>query len=179
MITVKTRLRKSTVPGGAGRLTFRLIHDRKVRTVSLPYLLQTEEWNEAKEDIVISGSETPERVSALLEIKKKLERDKEKIVAICRDYYGKDSNGILMEIVGIYRTRKRLECFSYLLEEYKQQAEKNGNYTTVRHYRSTLNSFRRFLNGRSVAQEEVTGILIREYVRYLQQSGLKNSTVMF
>ena len=179
MITVKTRLRKSTVPGGAGRLTFRLIHDRKVRTVSLPYLLQTQEWNEAKEDIVISGSETSERVSALLEIKKKLERDKKKMAAICRNYSGNDSNGTLIEIVEIYRAQKRLDCFSCLLEEYTQQAEKRGNYTTVRHYRSTLNSFRRFLNGRSVTQEDVTGTFIKEYVRYLQQSGLKNSTIMF
>lgn len=76
MTSVKTRLRKSTVPGGAGRLIFRLIHDRKVRTISLPYLVCEAEWNEAEEAIVFSGNETPARIAELLEIKQKLETDK-------------------------------------------------------------------------------------------------------
>ncbi len=179
MITVKTRLRESTVPGKAGRLTFRLIHRRKVRTISLPYLVRADEWCEAKEDIVISGSEPAERLAALRETKRKLERDKNKLTAICRDYAGCDSNGALTEIVETYRTHKRLECFLCLLEEYRLRAERQGHYTAVRHLRSTMNSFSKYLNGHPVIQEEVTPSLIREYIRYLQQKGLKNSTILF
>ncbi len=179
MTSVKTRLRKSTVPGGIGRLTFRLIYDRKVRTISLPYLLREEEWNEAEEAIVFSGNETAGRVAELQEIKTGLEADRKELLAICRTFVGKKDEFALVEIVKLYKKRKQLKCFCGLLEEYMYRMEQEGNYSAYRHYRSTLHSFRRFLNGRSVTLEEITPGLVWEYIRYLQQRGLKNTTIMF
>lgn len=179
MTSVKTRLRKSTVPGGAGRLVFRLICDRKVQTISLPYLLREEEWNEAAEAIVFSGNETLARIVELQDIKTRLEEDKKELLAICRTFDGKKDVCILGEIVTLYKKRKQLKCFCCLLEEYMQRMQQEGNYSAYRHYRSTLHSFKRFKGTLSVTLEEITPGLVWEYIRYLQQRGLKNTTIMF
>lgn len=179
MTSIKVRLRKSTVKGELCRVVFRLIHQRKVKAVSLPYLVKEDEWSNTKEQIVFSGELPAGRQLELLEIQKDLEIERREIQEIVKTFLGRGASFAVEEVVDVYKKRKKLKSFRFLMEEYIRQKQETCKYAAVHHYRSTLKSFTTFLDGKAVSLQEITCELVWEYIRYLQTCGLKNSTVMF
>ncbi len=59
------------------------------------------------------------------------------------------------------------------------QMERSGRYGTVKNYRSTFNSFKRFRAGRDIPLREVDAELINQYEVYLREQGLIRNSSSF
>ncbi len=68
---------------------------------------------------------------------------------------------------GVYFT----QCVSAL--------EQSGRFSTARNYRRTWESFNRFLNGRELYMDEITGPIIASYNRSLYANRLRRNTISF
>ena len=61
MATTKFKLRTSTISGKPGTLFIQVIHQRESRQASTKYKLYPNEWNTAKQSVIITKDTPPNR----------------------------------------------------------------------------------------------------------------------
>ena len=75
MATTKFKLRTSTISGNPGTLFVQVIHQRVARQVSTKYKLYPNEWDTAKQSVVITTDTPPDRSQYLHALHKALQHD--------------------------------------------------------------------------------------------------------
>lgn len=73
---------------------------------------------------------------------------------------------------------KRIKAIVYFTQ-CASALEQSGRFSTARNYRRTWESFNRFLNGRELYMDEITGPIIASYNRSLYANNLRRNTISF
>lgn len=159
-----------------GKLFIRIIHRRRIKTLSTPYRLFPDEWND-KEQCVNFATRTPDRVYLLLDIARRLEKDQLRYATLLSEL----SSGSEYSIEEILRRMcpgepvAGLRSYCYQLS---CRLEQQDQHRTARAYRSAVSSLEKFA-GRSLYLCDITTSFMISYERYLREKQLQMNTISF
>ena len=170
MTTIRTKLRKSSVPGHRGTVVYQIIHRRKVRTISSSVRISLPDWellHETMEDSSLSGIRTKIECGEHLlhSIVDNLEREG-------RPYTADD-------IIRLFREGKKSCLFVEFIREESRLMKENGRYGTARNYISTANSFSEYLGNSDLPIQAVTCRIIENYSNWLTERGVCRNSLSF
>lgn len=179
--SVKVKKKKTTLAAKPVPLYLQVICRRNVRRIPLPYRLTEEEWNPAGEAVVIPAGAAAERTAYLIQTDRALRQHKEQIQQI-RDYLQEKGELSAQRIVQEYAERNRTTGWLEYMDAVIGQKHKERAEATLRNWRSTYRTFRRFLKGMDMTDmpvEKVDYALLKRFERYLFAEGLTANTVSF
>ena len=178
MATLKIKLRASKVDGGQGTVFYQIIHDRIARQHKTGFHLYSHEWNRYLSEVVISEvNETRKRY--LVETRNKIRMDVmhfKKIVTGLEESGCKYTAEDVMTAFVSYNSENHLFSF---MESMISNLKSLGRIRTSETYNASLNSFRRFLEDRDPALDDMDSDMITAYEAFLKQRGVSPNSSSF
>ncbi len=177
MATVKVKFRASSIGTKAGRLYYRVIHNRMARQVHTGYKLYASEWDSCRSEIVLPLGIEESRRSYLLRLNAAISCDMSRLRNIVARLEREGSPYTADRVVELYKSSE--ECGGFIAFAWRIVGELNrvGKRRTAETYATSLNSFTRFCEGCDVAFEAMDSNLMMEYETFLKLAGLcPNST---
>ena len=177
MASIKVKFRPSTVADHEGTIFYQIIHERKVRQFLTEYKVFPEEWDENRS--MVTTARKCERRSTILSIRECIRRDIERLAKIDRKL---DANGL------IYTADDVIDEFNRYAQEYSlfnfmesviAGLKRNGKIRTSETYRSALNSFRKFCNGRDIMLDCLSSEIMEAYEVWHKKRGNAPNTISF
>ena len=143
MASIKVKFRPSIVADQEGIIYYQIIHERKVRQLLSDYKVFPTEWDESRS--IVTTSQKSERKSFILSIRERIRWDIERLTKIDRRL---DANGLTYTVDDIIdefnRYAQEYSLFNFM-ESIIARLKQNGKVRTSETYKSTLNSFKKFL----------------------------------
>ncbi|MBQ3539332.1 MAG: site-specific integrase [Bacteroidaceae bacterium] len=176
MTSVKLKFRVSSKVGKEGRVYYQLIHDRKVRHITTPYKIFSNEWNSKIGDLIVVSSSP--RSNYLDSVKQVTECEIKRLLNIVKKLSEDGKSFTIDDIIKTYNQVSSNTLFAFMehiIIQYWQQ----GQYRTSETYATTLNSFKRFRANVNVDLKDVDGGLMQAYESYLRHNELSPNTISF
>lgn len=143
MASIKVKFRPSTVADHDGTIYYQIIHERKVRQLLSDYKVFPSEWDESRS--MVTTTQKSERKSFILSIRERIRWDVERLNKITKKL---DANGLSYtadDVIDEFnRYANEYSLFNYM-ESIIAKLKQNGKVRTSETYKSTLNSFKKFL----------------------------------
>lgn len=150
---------------GAIKLFLRVNSKNKTSIITLPYVLQQEEWTDDVEQIVITRATSSLRREELESIRKQVNNDFSRMQRIVQrlNKKGEFRPG---EATKAFREQSGT-CFCSYMQQVINNPKEERKPSTLKNYESALHSFRHFLPSEDIRFEEITKELVTSYVTYL------------
>lgn len=174
--TVKFCFVKSKLIHGTGKLQMRVTRQRKTSTITTPYILYEDEWDEKKQKIIINEKVLIKRKKELISINSKLQKDKQLI----------NKTVELLESRGDYSAKDILQNFSnsqhgVMFCEYVnskvEYLKKANRFGTAEAYKYAAVSFLKFLGKKDIDIYKINAALIKSYEQYLFAENKQKNTI--
>jgi Site-specific recombinase XerD len=165
-------------PGHTGSLTLRLIHDRRVKSVTLPGCrLFAEEWDQAGQTVLYPQN-NPRRAAELESMESKINHEMEILGGFVarlqsRGHYTVD------ELLGLYREKKDDGKLLGYAETLASELERNNRRRTARAYRTVVRGLVRYNRGEDIPLAHINPTLIRGFEKHLRDEGKLPNTVAY
>ena len=143
MASIKVKLRPSTIADCEGTIYYQIIHDRKVRQLLTNYKLFPAEWDERRS--MVTAGRNSERKSFILSIRERIRWDMERLTKIGRKL---DAEGLIYtadEVIDEFNRYAHEYSLFNFMESLIARLKQNGKTRTSETYRSTLNSFKKYI----------------------------------
>ena len=178
MTSIKLVLRPSSKGDCQGSLTLRIIHNRKIKNITMPDCrLYSYEWNHNSQTIIYPLN-NPDRVTHLSGIELKIESEK----ALLSNYIAElEEQGYynISDILNLYRKKSSLDKLlgytALLVHELKQQ----GQERTARAYNTVARRLVTFNKGEDIPLHHINSRLIKSFENYLKDSGKLSNTISY
>lgn len=177
MASIKVKFRSSTVADLEGTIYYQIIHERKVRQLLSDYKVFPAEWDESRS--TVTTFQKGERRSFILSIRERIRRDVERLTKIDRKL---DANGLGYTVDDV------IDEFNLYSHEYSvfnfmasiiAKLRQNGKVRTSETYKSTLNSFRKFRQGKDIMLDCLTSEIMEAYEAWQHKRGVVPNTISF
>jgi len=174
--TLKFILRNTKGYHGTGRLALQVTRHRVTRTISMPYVLSSAEWDESRQTINRLKQSSYTRKTEIEKINENLQKD---LLMIRK-------SAEILEARGDYSSQDLAECFrkqrqGQLFCEYIDRKVENLNdakrFGTAHTYHYAVVSLRKFLGGKDICIDKVTAGLMKNYEQYLQTEEKSKNTI--
>lgn len=176
MVSVKLKLRPSTIEGKAGSLYYQIIYMRKARQVATNFRITQNEWDSELEDVIIKD---PSRTGYLQYVKNHIEYDKKCFKRIVKMLIVSDPSFTVDTVIEEFQKQSSdLTLFSYM-EKMIGKLLKQGQHRTSETYQATLNSFRKFREGVDVCFDDIDSEMLISYEYHLRAKELALNTISF
>lgn len=177
MASIKVKFRPSTVADHEGTIFYQIIHERKVRQFLTEYKVFPEEWD-ANRSMVTTAPKC-ERKSTILSIRECIRRDIERLTKIARKL---DANGLIYtadDVIDEFNRYAHEYSLFNFMENVIAGLKRNGKIRTSETYRSALNSFRKFRDGRDVLLDCLSSEIMEAYEVWHKKRGNAPNTISF
>ena len=179
MATTKFKLRASTVSGKQGTLIIQVIHKRVVRQLSTKYKLYPEEWDASRQSVVIAEHTDTHRCLYLQAVHEAVQLDASRLQLIIltfdhsrKDYHAED-------VVKQFFMKEKTDDFTTFAETLINRKLEEGHSSLAAKYQSSLNSIKRFLDGRPLPFDDIDSKFLTDYETHLKNLGLCPNTTSF
>ncbi|WP_297065102.1 site-specific integrase [uncultured Duncaniella sp.] len=187
MASIKVKFRPSTVADHEGTIYYQIIHERKVRQLLSDYKVFPTEWDESRS--MVTTTQKSERKSFILSIRERIRWDVERLTKIDRKL---DANGLSYTaddvIEEFNRYSDEYSLFNYM-ESIIAKLKQNGKVRTSETYKSTLNSFKKFLANQAseddyrenedIMLDCLTSEIMESYEAWHHKRGVAPNTISF
>ena len=187
MASIKVKFRPSTVADHEGTIYYQIIHERKVRQLLSDYKVFPTEWDESRS--MVTTTQKSERKSFILSIRERIRWDMERLTKIDRKL---DANGLSYTaddvIEEFNRYSDEYSLFNYM-ESIIAKLKQNGKVRTSETYKSTLNSFKKFLASQAskddyrededIMLDCLTSDIMEAYEAWHHKRGVAPNTISF
>ncbi|MBD5231009.1 MAG: site-specific integrase [Bacteroidales bacterium] len=177
MASVKIKFRPSTVADHEGTIFYQILHDRKQRQLFTDYHVFSHEWDENRS--MVTSSQKSERKSFILSIRERIRWDTERMTKIIRQL---DNNGLSYtadDVIDEFnRYAKEYSLFNFM-ENIIIKLKQNGKTRTSETYTVTLNSFKKFRQGKDIMIDCLNSEIMEAYEAWHQQRGVSPNTISF
>ncbi|MDE6130586.1 MAG: site-specific integrase, partial [Muribaculaceae bacterium] len=177
----------STVADREGTIYYQIIHERKVRQLLSDYKVFPSEWDASRSMVITS--QKSERRSFILSVRERIRWDVERLTRIYRRL---DANGLIYTaddvIDEFIRYAHEYSLFNFM-EGIIAKLKQNGKFRTSETYKSTLNSFRKFLASRAsnddsrqngdIMLDSLTSEIMEAYEAWHRSRGVAPNTISF
>ena len=172
MVTLKVKLRPSSVEGKAGTIYYSVSHRRVVRHITTKIHLMPEDWNEEKQ-CILSEEATPDRRQ------NRIDSDMAALRRIVRELENRPEALSADNIVCRFRDPERHVSVLPFIEEQIRFLTDCARLGTATNYRRAAAALAGFLNGRDLYFDELTLCFVEGYKDYLLHKGLTRNSVSF
>lgn len=178
MATVKIKFRPSTVDGVQGSIYYQVIHNRVARQHKTDYRLYFNEWNSHLSEVVLPEFNENRR-RYLFEINVKIQLDVKKLYKIIsamecsKCYYTAD------DIIAEFASNHTENSLFLFMEKTISNLKILGRIRSAETYAATLCSFKRFMQNRDLALNEVNSDIMMAYEAYLRNNGVSPNSSSF
>ncbi len=187
MASIKVKFRPSIVADQEGIIYYQIIHERKVRQLLSDYKVFPTEWDESRS--IVTTSQKSERKSFILSIRERIRWDIERLTKIDRRL---DANGLTYTVDDIIdefnRYAQEYSLFNFM-ESIIARLKQNGKVRTSETYKSTLNSFKKFLASHASKEDNckdedimldcITSEIMEAYEAWHKSRGVAPNTISF
>lgn len=183
MASIKVKFRPSTVANCPGSIYFQISHRHKVRQLKSRYRIYPDEWNKSRS--MVSVDVNSSRAAIQMAVRNNLLRETERLNSIIRKLDSTLCSYTADDIVYEYNRYIHDYSFCNFVEQIITSFKKNGRVRTAETYRTTLNSFMRFLSRRDILSDSdimldsITGEILEDYEAWLHNCGLIPNTISF
>lgn len=177
MASIKVKFRSSTVAGIEGTIYYQIIHERKVRLLFSDYKVFPAEWDERRS--TVTTFQNGERKSFIRSIRERIRRDVERLMKIDRKL---DANGLgytVDDVVDEFNLYSHEYSVFNFMASIIAKLRQNGKVRTSETYKSTLNSFRRFRQGKDIMLDCLTSEIMEAYEAWQRKRGVVPNTISF
>lgn len=161
-----------------GSLCARLIHARRVKTVTLKgFHLYPEEWD-SKTQRIIYPENNPNRVTYLKSLESKY-RDKTEMLLHQIRILERQERYSVDDLISLYlecRDNGRLANYTRNLAA---SMEKQGQARTAAAYRTVTRGLIKFNKGKDIPLKQITPCLIKEFEKHLKETGRLPNTISY
>ena len=178
IVSIKLKFRPSTIEGKAGSLYYQVIYMRKVRQVATNFRITQSEWDPELEEIIIKDDDSS-RTSYLQYVENHIEYDKKCFNRIVKKLTISDSPFTVDTMVGEFQKQSfEITLFAYM-EKMIGELWRQGQHRTSETYQATLNSFRKFREGKDVCFDDIDSEMLISYEYHLRAKELALNTISF
>lgn len=187
MASIKVKFRPSTVADHEGTIYYQIIHERKVRQLLTDYKVFSSEWDESRS--MVTTTQKSERKSFILSIRERIRWDVERLIKIDRKL---DSNGLTYtadDVIDEFNRYAHEYSLFNFMESLIARLKQNGKIRTSETYRSTLNSFKKFLASQASKDDNrqdedimldcITSEIMEAYEAWHKKRGVAPNTISF
>lgn len=177
MTSIKVKFRPSTVVGHEGSIYYQIIHERKVRQLPACYKIFPEEWDDKRS--TVATTHNSDRKPLILSIRERIKWDMERLAKIDRKLNATGLPYTIDDVIDEFnRYASEYSLFNYMesvIAKLKQK-EKVGTAGT---YRSTLNSFKKYMKDQDIMLDCITSETMEGYEAWLRNRGIIPNTISF
>ena len=175
MTSMNLVLRPSTKEGHhPGSLSLRVIHNRQVKTVTLPGCrLYPEEWNKETQEVIYPDN-NPRRLAAL-ELLARRVNDEVELLNTHLQTLEKQGRYSVEDLVRLYRQRKDNSTLSGYCDTLASELKRLGQGRTANAYRTVTRGLIKFNKGQDIPLREINARLIKEFEIYLKTCCMPNT----
>lgn len=187
MASIKVKFRPSTVADHEGTIYYQIIHERKVRQLLTDYKVFSSEWDENRS--MVTTTQKSERKSFILSIRERIRWDIERLTKIDRKL---DANGLIYtadDVIDEFNRYAHEYSLFNFMESLIARLKQNGKIRTSETYRSTLNSFKKFLASQASKDDNrqdedimldcITSEIMEAYEAWHKKRGVAPNTISF
>ena len=177
MASIKVKFRSSTVADLEGTIYYQIIHERKVRQLLSDYKVFPAEWDESRS--TVTTLQKGERKSFILSIRERIRWDVERLTKIDRKL---DANGLgytVDDVVDEFNLYSHEYSVFNFMASIIAKLRQNGKVRTSETYKSTLNSFRKFRQGKDIMLDCLTSEIMEAYEAWQRKRGVVPNTISF
>ncbi len=187
MASIKVKFRPSTVADHEGAIYYQIIHERKVRQLLTDYKVFSSEWDESRS--MVTTTQKSERKSFILSIRERIRWDVERLIKIDLKL---DSNGLTYtadDVIDEFNRYAHEYSLFNFMESLIARLKQNGKIRTSETYRSTLNSFKKFLASQASKDDNrqdedimldcITSEIMEAYEAWHKKRGVAPNTISF
>lgn len=188
MPTIKVKFRLSSSPGAdTGAIYYQVIHLRIPRQIATPYRIQSDEWDSARSTVTSSPSAA--RRQQVLSIREGIRWDVERLKKIAARLGCMSEDFTADELVDEFKRYLREYSFVRCMEAALDRQKQKDRNATACHYRTALNSFRKFLSeskphgtlpcGEDMMLDRITSETMEQYEAWQKERGICPNTISF
>lgn len=160
-----------------GSLYVRVIHERKSATLTMPYDLYPNEWDQLNRCINFDTADSS-RLKYLHEVNHKIQLDKELLVKIiCR--LKEQGRYNAEDVLAGYKLKDTENLLSVYMEQQAVKLQSVGQDRTAKAYRSSVKSLMKYNGGKDISLEHINACLIKNYESFLKEDGKSLNTISF
>lgn len=177
MATVKVKFHPSTVADREGTIYYQVIHERKIRQLLTDYHVFSSEWDEKRS--MVTASQTSERKSFILSIRERIRWDIERLIKINHKL---NTNGLSYtadDVIDEFNRYAHEYSLFNFMEGIIAKLKQNGKIRTAETYKSTLNSFKKFLQDKDIMLDCLNSEVIEAYEAWHHNRGVTPNTISF
>lgn len=174
-LVVRPSVRDGRHPGS---LTLRVIHNRRVKTVTLPGCrLYPEEWNKETQEVVYPEN-NPRRTAQLVRLENKI-HDEVGIFTSHLSALQKRGRYSVEDLLTLYRLCKDDGKLSGYTETLAVEMEKRGQVRTASAYRTVTRGLIKFNKDQDIPLGQINSCLIKDFEKHLKDAGKMPNTVSY
>ncbi|GHT04029.1 hypothetical protein FACS189423_06100 [Bacteroidia bacterium] len=178
MATMAFHYRPSLREGlNKGSLFIRIIHDRKVKTVTTNYRIFPYEWDNVCHCFVFPENDAI-RKKQLIEMEYAMQEDIQRLEVIIQSFRKRD-NYTINDILEKFCLTPADDMLSSYTEKLSRELISNGQNRTARAYRTVAKGLIHFNNGKDIRLKHINPKFIRDYERYLKNHRENVNTISF
>lgn len=177
MTSIKVKFRLSTTVSREGTVYYQVIQSREVRQLATDYHVFPSEWDGKRS--MVTFSHKSDRKSLILSIRERIRWDVERLTKIvCK-----------LDACGIpYTADDVIDAFKLYVSEYSlfnfmesiiAKLRQNGRIRTSETYRTTLNSFKKYRQGKDIMLDSLCSEVMEAYEAWHHHRGVTPNTVSF
>jgi len=159
MASVKVVLRKRKNKEGKYPIAIRITKNRKTSYIYTGQYIKESEWDKGERKVKKSHPNSTRLNNYIL---KKLSEANDKLLEL--------DNATAQIIQKTIKNRGQQTTFSQLADQYLENLEKSGKYSTYLADRTRINHFRNFLKNKDVSFKEITEMLLKQFQAYLKST---------
>lgn len=178
MTSVKVKMRPSIVENKEGTVYYQLIHNRVTRQINTDYKIFPGELNKRSANIILPLFDES-RKNYLLSIKEKIIWDTERLANIIEVFSKRGVSYTADEVVSSFEKQIQGTSFFVFMQQLIVRFKQFGRIRTSETYKTTLNSFMHFRNGKDLYPYDINSELMTEYEAYLRSSGVSQNSSSF
>lgn len=178
MASVKVKMRPSIVENKEGTVYYQLIHNRVTRQINTDYKIFPGELNKRSANIILPLFDES-RKNYLLSIKEKIIWDTERLANIIEVFSKRGVSYTADEVVSSFEKQIQGTSFFVFMQQLIVRFKQFGRIRTSETYKTTLNSFMHFRNGKDLYPYDINSELMTEYEAYLRSSGVSQNSSSF
>lgn len=177
MTTIKILRRTSRGRDYLGSLYVRVIHERRVSTLTLPIRLYGNEWDSRNECVSYQGSDTY-RQRELTMVSTQLRQVREQFSDILNKL---ESSGVYhsRDLIRLYRWRSNKKSLWNFTERLYEELSERGQVRTARAYRTVSRGLIDFSSAPELHLSELTSGLIKRFETHLKNLGRAANTISY
>lgn len=160
-----------------GSLFLRVIHNRKVKTMTLSCYLFEEEWN-ASQQTVVFPENNPNRINYLIKVKEKMDSCLDRMnnqIAFLEEqgYYAVE------DIMTVYRRSIKSVKLNAWVETLSKELLNVRQRRLAEAYRTVTRRLIKYNKGKDISLDQINAYLIKGFERELVEQGKKPNTISF